>query len=337
MARRPNILILMADQMIPQALGAYGNPTVRTPHIDSLAEGGVVFDSAYCNSPLCAPSRYVFLSGRLPSAIGGYDNAAEFPSAVPTFAHYLRLAGYQTILSGKMHFCGADQLHGFEERLTTDIYPADFGWTPDWTRPEERPSWYHNMSSVRDAGPCLRTNQLDFDEEVVFTAERKLYDIARGRRDRPFCFVVSLTHPHDPYAITERYWNRHIDAEVPLPRVTLAPDTMDPHSRRLRHVCAMDEMPLSERQIRNARRAYYGAVAYVDDQIGRLTGVLEETRLAEDTVIVLLSDDRAPERGVGVGSLTGFSGWSGRNCQAATAGRLTRGSSPSGAIVSSVM
>ena len=141
MARRPNILILMADQMIPQALGAYGNPTVRTPHIDRLAEGGVVFDSAYCNSPLCAPSRYVFLSGRLPSAIGGYDNAAEFPSAVPTFAHYLRLAGYQTILSGKMHFCGADQLHGFEERLTTDIYPADFGWTPDWTRPQERPSW----------------------------------------------------------------------------------------------------------------------------------------------------------------------------------------------------
>ncbi len=300
MARRPNILILMADQMIPQALGAYGNPTVRTPHIDRLAEGGVVFDSAYCNSPLCAPSRYVFLSGRLPSAIGGYDNAAEFPSAVPTFAHYLRLAGYQTILSGKMHFCGADQLHGFEERLTTDIYPADFGWTPDWTRPQERPSWYHNMSSVRDAGPCLRTNQLDFDEEVVFTAERKLYDIARGRRERPFCFVVSLTHPHDPYAITERYWNRHTDAEVPLPRITLTPDEMDPHSRRLRHVCAMDEMPLSERQIRNARRAYYGAVAYVDDQIGRLMGALEETGLAEDTVIVLLSDhgDMLGERGL---------------------------------------
>ena len=67
-----------------------------------------------------------------------------------------------------MHFCGPDQLHGFEERLTTDIYPADFGWTPDWTRFEERPSWYHTMDSVTQAGPCARTNQIDFDDEVVF-------------------------------------------------------------------------------------------------------------------------------------------------------------------------
>ena len=95
------------------------------------------------------------MSGKLPSAIGAYDNAAEFPSQTLTFAHYLRAEGYRTILSGKMHFCGPDQLHGFEERLTTDIYPADFGWTPDWEHPEERPSWYHNMSSVTEAGPYL--------------------------------------------------------------------------------------------------------------------------------------------------------------------------------------
>jgi choline-sulfatase len=131
----------MADQLTARALPAYGNTIAKTPHIDSLAAAGVVFDSFYCNSPLCAPSRFSFLSGRQVSAIGAYDNAAEFPAQVPTFAHYLRRAGYQTVLSGKMHFCGADQLHGFEQRLTTDIYPADFGWTPDWTRFEHRPSW----------------------------------------------------------------------------------------------------------------------------------------------------------------------------------------------------
>src|SRR3712207_2760254 len=116
-----------------------------------------------------------------------YDNAAEFPADVPTFAHALRAGGYRTVLSGKMHFCGADQLHGFEERLTTDIYPADFGWTPDWDRPEHRPSWYHNMGSVIEAGPCVRTNQLDYDDEVVFAAERRLFDIARHGNcdDRP--------------------------------------------------------------------------------------------------------------------------------------------------------
>ena len=153
---KPNILILMADALAAHALPAYGNCVARTPKLDALAEHGVVFDAAYCNSPLCGPSRAVFMSGRLPSATGAYDNAAEFSSEVPTFAHYLRHAGWRTILTGKMHFCGADQLHGFEERLTTDIYPADFGWTPDWTRPNHRPDWYHNMDSVTLAGPCVR-------------------------------------------------------------------------------------------------------------------------------------------------------------------------------------
>ncbi len=141
--KRPNFLILMADQLTARALPAYGNQVAKTPHIDRLADAGVVFDSFYCNSPLCAPSRFSSLSGRQVSAIGAYDNAAEFAAQVPTYAHYLRRAGYRTVLSGKMHYCGADQLHGFEERLTTDIYPADFGWTPDWNRFEHRPSWYH--------------------------------------------------------------------------------------------------------------------------------------------------------------------------------------------------
>src|SRR6185437_587081 len=125
-AYKPNFLILMADQLAAAALPAYGNRVAKTPHLDGLAEHSVVFRSAYCNSPLCAPSRFAFMTGRLPSAIGAFDNAAELPAHVPTFAHYLRVAGYRTVLSGKMHFCGPDQLHGFEERVTTDIYPADF-------------------------------------------------------------------------------------------------------------------------------------------------------------------------------------------------------------------
>ncbi|WP_244101399.1 sulfatase-like hydrolase/transferase, partial [Burkholderia ambifaria] len=167
--------------MTPFALSAYGHRGAITPTIDRLAAGGVVFESAYCASPLCAPSRFSFMSGKLPAAIGAYDNAAELPAQTLTFAHYLRAAGYRTALAGKMHFCGPDQLHGFEERLTTDIYPADFGWVPDWSQPEARPSWYHNMGSVLDAGPCVRTNQLDFDDEVSFATRQKLYDLAREK------------------------------------------------------------------------------------------------------------------------------------------------------------
>ncbi len=300
MKRRPNFLILMADQLAASALPAYGNRTAKTPHLDALAGQSVVFESAYCNSPLCAPSRFVFMTGRLPSAIGAYDNAAELPAHVPTFAHYLRHAGYRTVLSGKMHFCGPDQLHGFEERLTTDIYPADFGWTPDWSDFAARPSWYHNMDSVTKAGPCVRTNQIDFDDEVVFHAKRRLFDIARGNDPRPFCMVVSLTHPHDPYAISTEYWNRYAGLEIDMPRVQIDPQDLDPHSRRLRHVCAMDAQPITAEQVRAARRAYYGAVSYVDDQFGSILRTLTEARLADDTVIVVLADhgDMLGERGL---------------------------------------
>jgi choline-sulfatase len=297
---RPNILILMADQLTARALPAYGNKIAKTPHIDALAAAGVVFESFYCNSPLCAPSRFSMLAGRQISAIGAYDNAAEFPAQVPTFAHYLRCAGYRTLLSGKMHFCGADQLHGFEERLTTDIYPADFGWTPDWERFEHRPTWYHTMDSVTQAGPCTRTNQIDFDDEVIFNARQKLFDMARGNDRRPFCLVASMTHPHDPYVIPQRYWDRYDAADIDMPRVKIAVDDLDAHSRRLRHVCGLDLQAVNEPQVRAARRAYYGAVSYVDDQIGVLLAALADARFAANTVVLLIADhgDMLGERGL---------------------------------------
>jgi choline-sulfatase len=300
MSDRPNILILMADQLAARALPAYGNPVAKTPHIDALASAGVVFDSFYCNSPLCAPSRFSLLSGRQVSAIGAYDNAAEFPAQVPTFAHYLRRAGYQTSLSGKMHFCGADPLHGFEERLTTDIYPADFGWTPDWTRFADRPSWYHTMDSVTQAGPCTRTNQTDYDDEVVFNARQQLFDMARSKDRRPFCMVASMTHPHDPYVVPQRYWDLYADRDIDMPRVRMAPERLDPHSRRLRHVCGLDLQAVNETQTRAARRAYYGAVSYVDDQVGTLLGALGEAGFADNTIVLLFADhgDMLGERGL---------------------------------------
>ena len=299
-APQPNILILMADQLTPGALAAYGNRVTRTPNIDALAANGVVFESAYCNSPLCAPSRYALMSGKLPSRTGGYDNAAALSSEAVTYAHYLRHAGYRTILSGKMHFCGADQLHGFEERLTTDIYPADFGWTPDWQRPGERPSWYHNMSSVTDAGHCVRSNQLDFDDEVVFAARQKLFDLARDPDPRPFCLTVSLTHPHDPYAISSPYWDLYSDDEIDMPRVADAPPDDDPHSRRLRAVVNLDETPITPQQVRQARRAYYGAISYVDEQFGVLLRALEQSGQLDNTIIIVTSDhgDMLGERGL---------------------------------------
>lgn len=115
--KKPNILYIMADQMAAPLLKMNDpNSVIKTPHLDELAKTGVVFSSAYCNSPLCAPSRFTMCSGQLPSKIGGYDNASIMAPDVPTYAHYLRSEGYETALAGKMHFIGPDQLHGFEHR-----------------------------------------------------------------------------------------------------------------------------------------------------------------------------------------------------------------------------
>ena len=295
---QPNILIVMADQLNPAFLPVYGHPLVKTPHLSVLAKHAVVFDNAYCNSPLCSPSRGVLMTGQLPSRTGIYDNAAEFRADIPTFAHYLRALGYRTVLSGKMHFCGPDQLHGFEERLTTDIYPADYGWTPDWSRPLERPQWYHNMSSVTEAGLCVRTNQLDFDDEVTFSATRAIYEHVRSPDQRPFCLVASLTHPHDPFAITPAYWDLYKHGDIDMPRVRQAPS--DPHSARLRHVCALDPAALREADIRNARHAYYGEISYVDANLGKMLQALRDTGLYDNTVIVFASDhgEMLGERGL---------------------------------------
>lgn len=299
-SKKPNIIILMADQLTAGALATYNNSVSKTPYIDALAREGVVFESAYCNSPLCAPSRAAMMTGRLVSNNRVYDNAAEFSSDQPTLAHYLRQAGYRTILAGKMHFCGPDQLHGFEERLTTDIYPADFGWTPDWQHPHTRLDWYHNMTSVTDAGSCVRTNQLDFDDEVVFAARQKLFDLARSPGDQPFFMLMSLTHPHDPFAMPERYLQRFPLESVDLPAVRYPPAAEDAHSQRIRQMCQMADEGYSDDQVRRARQAYYAALSYVDDQFGTVLQTLKETGLDQDTLVVVVSDhgEMLGERGL---------------------------------------
>jgi len=299
--KRPNFLFIMADQLAAPALAAYGHKVTRTPRIDSLAEHGVVFENAYCNFPICAPSRFSMLTGQLPSRIGAYDNAAEFPSSIPTLMHYLRAAGYQTCLSGKMHFVGADQLHGFEERLTTDIYPADFGWTPDWANKKLEYSWSHHMQSVMEAGTCQRSLQIDFDEDTCNQAVQKIYDLARDLDDRPFFLCVSFTHPHDPFTCLPEHWERYEHDQIDMPAVPAIPvDKLDPHARRLHFMDSVHRYNVTEDVVRTARHAYYGMISYVDDLTGRLMSALHRAGLAEDTIIVFTGDhgEMMGERGM---------------------------------------
>lgn len=301
---QPNIVIIMADQLAPHFCGAYGHPVARTPNMDRLAARGTRFDAAYCNSPLCAPSRFAFMSGQLISRIAAYDNASEFRATIPTFAHYLKALGYRTCLSGKMHFVGPDQKHGFEDRVTTDIYPADFAWTPDWEAPDERiDKWYHNMQTVKESGLANATYQIDYDDEVGFAAKRWLFDRARDRTSgntAPFAMVASFIHPHDPYVARPEWWNLYSDDEIDLPDHVIPLEEQDPFSRRVMDGIEASTIPLNEEEVRRARRAYLANVSYFDSKIGEIVRTLEEIGQLDQTIVIVTADhgDMLGERGL---------------------------------------
>ncbi len=305
MTKQPNILILMVDQLNGTLFPDGPADFLHTPNLKKLASRSARFRNAYTASPLCAPGRASFMSGQLPSRTQVYDNAAEFVSSIPTFAHHLRAAGYSTCLSGKMHFVGPDQLHGFEERLTTDIYPADFGWTPDYRKPGERIDWwYHNLGSVAGAGTAEITNQLEYDDEVAFHAAQRLYDHARHSDDperRPWCLTVSFTHPHDPYVARARHWDLYENCPALDPRIgPIAREMQDAHSKRLYDASDYASFDITDEDIRRARRGYFASISYVDDKVGELLGVLETTHMAGDTIVLFGSDhgDMLGERGL---------------------------------------
>ena len=302
---QPNILIVMVDQLAGTFFPDGPADFLHVPHLKALAARSARFANNYTASPLCAPGRAAFISGQLPSRTGVYDNAAEFASSIPTFAHHLRAAGYHTVLSGKMHFVGPDQLHGFEERLTTDIYPADFGWTPDYRKPGERIDWwYHNLGSVTGAGTAEISNQMEYDDEVAFLAAQKLYDFARvsdQAEHRPWCLTVSFTHPHDPYVARRQYWDLYENCPALDPEVGFIPaDQQDPHSQRLYLASDYASFDITREQVRRSRRGYFANISYIDDKVGQLLSVLERTHMLDDTVILFCSDhgDMLGERGL---------------------------------------
>ena len=296
---KPNILFIQVDQLTAGALKAYGNGFCHAPNLDRLAEEGVVIERAYCNFPLCSPSRASMATGQLCSKIGAYDNAAELPAAIPTYAHYLSAAGYQTALSGKMHFIGPEQHHGFEKRLTPDLYPADFSWVPNWGAEGKRDT--NDPRSVTISGVCAHSIQLEFDDLVTDHAIRHLRGVARSQDTRPFFLQVSYTHPHEPYLCRQEYWDLYEDVDIPMPQVPrLDPHQHDPHSRRLLSDFGMLDAPFSDADIRRARRAYYGSISYLDAMIGQILETLEELGMTDDTAIMFTSDhgEMLGERGM---------------------------------------
>jgi choline-sulfatase len=298
---KPNFLFVMFDQMAALSLPVYGHPLVRMPNLEKLARRGTVFDNAYSNAPLCSPARFAMMTGRYPSSIGAYDNAAELPSDQPTWAHRLRDLGYRTCLSGKMDFTGADQLHGYEERLTTDLSPSDFGWTPNWEQPDQVQNWYHTLGSVAEAGPCDYSLNLEYDEDACFKAIQWLHRRTGEADERPFALTVSFMHPHDPYQAPRTFWDWYDGVAIDAPHDDGRPvEARDTFGQRMYRLYDRGEIPVDAAQVLRARRAYYGMLSYCDSLLGRLLERLDVLGLSDNTVVVVTSDhgDMLGERGL---------------------------------------
>ena len=191
-----------------------------------------------------------------------------------------------------MHFVGPDQLHGFEERLTTDVYPSGFDWTPDWRLPvDERLEWYHNITSLLSSRVAEAAMQTDYDDEVCFRAVQKIRDLSLRQDDQPFFLTVSFTNPHDPWEIRQRYWDLYDEREIDAPVVGALPRSeADAHSLRLRDMIGLDQHPLGEAEVRRARHGYYAAISYLDERVGEVLDALSATGLDRDTIVVFTAD-----------------------------------------------
>jgi choline-sulfatase len=300
MPQQPNILLIMADQLVPFLTGAYGHPVVQTPNLNRLAAGGICFDAAYTPYPLCAPARAAFMTGRYASSLGCFDNASVLHADQPTLAHYLTNAGYETVLSGKMHFIGPDQRHGFSRRLTTDVFPANIQWVPVSGDTGQGGHAHHYV--LPNVGVRPWTKFLSYDEETEFRALEFIRERGCRRPTDPFFLVASFHHPHDPFHVTQELWDLYDGAPIALPDLpdNLA-ETYSEMDRWLNEVHGVDKVPLRDPDnLRALRRAYYGLVTYVDRKVGNLLAALDETGQRQNTIVIFTADhgDMLGEKGM---------------------------------------
>jgi iduronate 2-sulfatase len=290
--QRMNVLFLMADDL-NNSLGCYDHPHVKTPNLDRLASRGVRFDRAYCQYPLCGPSRNVLLTGLYPNSNGILANAQIFRQTIPdhqSLPQAFRRAGYFTGRVGKLyHFgvpgsigtdghddpaswelqlnpAGCDRLE--EQPRIFSLTPGQFGATL---------SWY--ASPKGDAEHTDGMNAAD--------AEWVLERCAR-RSDRPFFLGVGFFRPHTPYVSPREYFERYLAKDMPIVR-GIKEDQMDLPAAALASAKKEQEQ-LTDELRQQTVQAYSASISFMDAQVGRVLDALDRLGLADKTIIVFASD-----------------------------------------------
>ena len=287
---RPNLLYIHSDQHSPHITGCYGNDVVETPNLDRLAAGGVVFDNAYCCSPICVPSRMSMLSGRHPFHNEVWTNEHVLDSSIPTIAHAMGAAGYRPELVGRMHALGPDQLHGYAARFVGDHSPnhpgnpgPDRGNLEGTAGPERR--------SVERSGAGQSGYQVH-DEEVTAVTISRLNQLGVQKRagllKEPFSLSVGLMLPHPPYVARQEDYDRYAAAMTPPRKPPPPADKEHPFLHWWRQSTGIETT--NDDDVRRARAAYAGLVYRTDAMIGQILEALAANQLDDNTMIVYTSD-----------------------------------------------
>lgn len=275
----PNILILVGDDHFGGSLGIDGDPRQATPNLDRLAREGVRFDRAYCNAPMCTPSRQSFITGRLPHAVGVTQLASVLSPQAITLGDWFDAHGYETAAYGKMHFNGRHP-HGFGERLDTPDWRAHLRRNPPLSdqqrpwRPFREPAEAWLNARARSWGLPARAM------ESSFYADRAL-EFFRRRRDRPFALVVGFYETHAPFPFPNEWVGRYQPDQFDAPEVS-----EDERGRQPRVFAK-----LGPEQVRGVRAAYFQSLSWLDHVVGRILDGLEEAGQADNTIVVYLGDN----------------------------------------------
>jgi arylsulfatase A-like enzyme len=263
--------MLMSDEHTPRVLGCYGDPIVQTPNLDALAAAGVRFTAAYCQNPICVPSRVSLVSGRMPSTLGTFGNTNNQRYAnVTTLADVFVQAGYQAAWFGKTHWG--------DPRLPT----AEGGAKNKKAAKEEQDESFGRLpqeSRVSDWPVEKNPEHLTANEALAFLA---------ANRDRKFFLGVSFVKPHFPFTIQQKYYDLYKDRVGP-PRVSEKliaelPALSKEERAKYNHAGATDA------EVLRTRALYYGMVTYIDEEFGRVLRKLDELGLREKTIIIYTAD-----------------------------------------------
>ena len=295
----PNFLVIMSDEHNPKVLGHEGHPVISTPNLDRLAARGTAFTSAYTTSPVCIPARAGFATGKYIHQIGFWDNADAYDGSVPSWHHELRTRGHRVDSIGKLHFHLVNEDHGFTaEEIPMHIIEGKGDLMGLVREDLPRRGGAKKMAAMAGPGESPYTF---YDKEICSRAQVWLREKGTAPHDKPWVLFVSFVAPHFPLTAPPEHYYRYWNRELPMPKLYAREQRpQHPYIRDYRESFAYDDYFESEADVKRALAGYFGLVSYLDENIGKILAVLDETGLAANTRVMYTSDhgDNLGSRGL---------------------------------------